>query len=103
WNGKERIVGEIFEREAAQRVYETVTGTGRDPGLLEQTAEGTFSFRVAPITPGEKKRVEVTTSEWLRQVEDTIEYQAPLGKSGEGSLLTIKDSRKIEKVASPTH
>jgi Ca-activated chloride channel homolog len=103
WNGKERIVGEIFEREAAQRVYETVTGTGRDPGLLEQTAEGTFSFRVAPITPGEKKLVEVTTSEWLRQVEDLIEYQAPLGKDGEGSSFLIRDTRKIVRVSSPTH
>src|SRR5690606_86430 len=61
WNGKNRIVGEIFEKEAAERVYQTITGTGRDPGLLEQTAEGTFSFRVAPITPGEKKRIEVST------------------------------------------
>ena len=103
FNGNERIVGEIFEKEAAAFVYETVTGSGRDPGLLEQTGEGAFAFRVAPITPGEKKRIEVKTAEWLRQTEDQIEYRAPILRSGKGSTIVLKDSRTIEKVWSPTH
>lgn len=103
WNGQQRIVGEIFEKEAAQFVYQSVTGSGRDPGLLEQTGEGTFSFRVAPITPGEKKRVSIQTAEWLRQTEDQIEYRAPLGRSGKGSTISLNDARKIEKIWSPTH
>lgn len=103
WNGKQRIVGEIFEKSVAEFVYQSVTGTGRDPGLLEQTGEGTFAFRVAPILPGEKKRVQVQTAEWLRQTEDQVEYRAPLGKSGKGATILLKDSRKIQKVWSPTH
>ncbi len=103
WNGEQRIVGEIFEKEAAQMVYETVTGAGRDPGLLEQIGEGTFAFRVAPIVAGEKKRVQVETAQWLRQTEDQIEYRAPLGLSGKGAVITLKDSRPIQKVWSPTH
>src|SRR5271166_891597 len=65
YNGEEKIVGEIFERQDAQEVYDALTGLKRDPGLLEQSGEGGFAFHVFPIEPGEKKRVEVATSRWL--------------------------------------
>ena len=64
WNGEDKIVGEVFERQAAAKVYEALTGLHRDPGLLEQTGEGAFAFRVFPIEPGERKRVQVSTSRW---------------------------------------
>lgn len=103
YNGEEKIVGEIFEKEAARQVYETVTGLGRDPGLLEQSGEGVFSFRVAPITSGEKKRVEVTTSQWLRESKNTIEYRVPVGRPQHTAEARILDTRKISKIWSPTH
>ena len=49
WNGETKIVGDVYEKEIAERVYEEVTGLGRDPGLLQQVGEGAFSFRVFPI------------------------------------------------------
>src|SRR5208283_5642221 len=64
YNGEEKIVGEIFERDSARQVYDAITGLKRDPGLLEQAGEGGFSFHVFPIEPGENKRVQVTTSRW---------------------------------------
>lgn len=102
-NGPTKITGEIFEKEAAAQIYATVTGQGRDPGLLEQSGEGQFSFRVAPILPGEVKRVNVQTSQLLSQRGSFIEYNAPLARSGKGSQLSLKDSRKIVKIWSPTH
>jgi Ca-activated chloride channel family protein len=102
-NGKEKIVGEIFEKENARQIYEAVTGTGRDPGLLEQTGEGTFSFRVAPILPGEKKPVQLSTSQWLPQRGRTLELALPLSKSGNGSEVFLTDTRAITKISSPTH
>src|SRR5947209_1327951 len=59
WNGEEKIVGEVFEKQAARNLYENVAGLRRDPGLLEQTGEGSFAFRVFPIEPCEPKRVQV--------------------------------------------
>jgi len=53
YNGEEKIVGEIFERDSARQVYDAITGLRRDPGLLEQSGEGGFSFHVFPIEPGE--------------------------------------------------
>lgn len=103
YNGKTKIVGEIFEKEAARQVYETVTGSGRDPGLLEQTGEGQFSFRVAPIFPGEKKRVEVRAAQWLRQSGDVIEYRVPVGRPRHTARITLTDARPIGKIWSTTH
>src|SRR5262245_3169174 len=48
WNGEQRIVGEVFEKQTAREVYENVTSRRRDPGLLEQDGEGQFGFRVFP-------------------------------------------------------
>ncbi len=101
--GETKIVGEIFEKEAAAQVYATVTGSGRDPGLLEMSGEGVFTFRVAPITRGEKKRIGVNTSQLLRQTGRTLEYQAPLARDGVGSTILLTDARDVEKIWSPTH
>src|SRR6266849_6793618 len=51
WNGEEKIVGEVFEKQAARNLYDDVSGRRRDPGLLEQIGEGSFAFRVFPIEP----------------------------------------------------
>ena len=53
WNGEQKIVGEVFERGVARQVYQNVTRRRRDPGLLEETGDGVFSFAVSPIEPGE--------------------------------------------------
>src|SRR5207237_6459873 len=45
WNGEEKIVGEVFEKQAARNLYENVAGLRRDQGLLEQTVEGRRAFR----------------------------------------------------------
>jgi Ca-activated chloride channel homolog len=103
WNGDERIVGEVFEREAAQQIYEALTGMNRDPGLLEQTGEGSFSFRVFPIEPGEKKRVEVTTGRLLQRRGGKIEYRARLSRPDATFDIELRDARGVSAVESPTH
>jgi Ca-activated chloride channel family protein len=103
WNGETKIVGEVFEKEVAQAIYEEVTGLGRDPGLLEQVGEGTFSFRVFPIEDGERKRVEVRYGRRLRRVGSTLEYRAQLGAEESDVLVEIRDERRILDVHSPSH
>jgi Ca-activated chloride channel family protein len=101
--GESRIVGEVFEREAARGVYEDVTGLGRDPGLLEQDGEGAFTFRVAPITPGEQKRVEVTFDRFLSQRGRTVEYRVPLAGAHPSVRVALHEDRPVTAVTSPTH
>src|SRR5580704_14776609 len=101
WNGEQRIVGEVFERETANRVYNQVTQKRRDPGLLEQNGEGLFAFKVFPIEPGENKRVEVRWSKWLERRAQTVHFRAPVTSSTAEIVVTIDGP--IKNVASTTH
>ncbi len=103
WNGEEKIVGEVFEKEAAARVYQETSGRGRDPGLVEQTGEGAFSFRVFPIAPAEQKRLEITVAQRLPRVGRRVQYRAPLASSAAQVGLTLRDSRPLRNIASSTH
>ncbi len=100
--GEERIVGEVLERQAANRVYDQVTSVRRDPAILEQTAEGEFTFRVFPIQPGEAKPVEVTFQQWLARRGDSITYRVPIGSAETDAEIVLRDPRARD-VRSPTH
>ncbi|MFP6684906.1 MAG: VIT and VWA domain-containing protein [Polyangiaceae bacterium] len=101
--GEKRIVGEVFERETARRIYESVTGQGRDPGLAEKQGEGAFSFRVFPIEPAEKKRVEVDVERYLPQTGRTVHYSMPLGSDRADVVVELTDPRRIDKLRSRSH
>jgi Ca-activated chloride channel family protein len=103
WNGEQKIVGEVFEKEVATQVYEEVTGLGRDPGLLEREGEGAFSFRLFPIEAGERKPVEVAWTQWLRREDNAVEYRVPVGHAQSAIELGITDDRGIAEVTSATH
>jgi Ca-activated chloride channel family protein len=103
YNGDQKIVGEIFERQAAQEVYEALTGLRRDPGLLEAAGEGGFFFHVFPIEPGEQKQVHVTTSRFLQRREGRVEYRARLSRADAKVAITLKDARGIKSLECASH
>jgi Ca-activated chloride channel family protein len=104
WNGERKIVGEVFEKEVAAQVYGEVSGLDRDPGLFEQVGEGAFTFRVFPIEPRERKKVEVRFGRYLARTGDTFEYRLALGADVHAAVdVTITDDREILGVESPTH
>jgi Ca-activated chloride channel family protein len=51
--GERRIVGEVQEREKAERVFERARQEGKKAALVEQARPNLFSTRVANIGPGE--------------------------------------------------
>lgn len=103
WNGEQKIVGEVFEKQAAREVYQRVTVQRRDPGLLEQTRDGAFAFRIFPIQSGEQKRVEVSYSKWLTRRGEQIRYRAPVASDGADVVVEIRSRRRVAAVHSPTH
>jgi len=103
FNGPTRIVGEVFERAAARQIYEETTGLGRDPGLLEERGPGTFEFRVFPVAPDEHKRVEVTVGQYLPRFGRDVQYRFPLASETANVRLTLRDSRPLAKIGSPSH
>lgn len=103
WNGEEKIVGEVMETWAARKVYSSTVARQRDPGLLEKTGEGSFGFKIFPIQPDERKRVEVTLDRWLPRRDRVVEYRIPLAHPGSEVDIVLRDERIIRRVTSPTH
>ena len=101
WNGEAKIVGEVFERQTARRVYENVTSRRRDPGLLEQDGEGSFSFRVFPIEPRENKRIELRWTKWLDRRARTVRYHAPITRPDAEIVVSVMGA--VKNVRSSTH
>lgn len=103
WNGETKIKGEVFEKEAAAQVYRETTGQGRDPGLVEQTGEGSFSFRVFPIQAQEHKRIEMTLAQRLVRTGPRVEYRLPIASPEAQITATIADLRSVGGFTSATH
>ena len=100
WNGEQKIVGEVFERQAARQVYNNVTSRRRDPGLLEEDGAGAFSFKVFPIQPNEKKRVELRWTKWLDRRGATVKYRAPITRNDAEIVISLTGSVKNLKSSS---
>ena len=101
WNGEQKIVGEVFEKQTAHRVYDSVVARRRDPGLLEESGEGQFSFKVFPIAPNENKRVEVRWTKWLERHAQTVHYHAPITSRDAEVVAEIHGA--VKNVRSSTH
>ena len=101
WNGEQKIVGEVFEKQLARQVYDSVTTRRRDPGLLEQDGEGAFAFKVFPIAPQEKKRVELRWTRWLDRRGKTVTFRAPVTRADAEIVVAIDGS--VTNLASSTH
>ncbi|HEX2676199.1 MAG TPA: VWA domain-containing protein, partial [Polyangiales bacterium] len=102
YNGAEKIVGEVLEKQAATEVYEQLADIGRDPGILEQEGEQ-FRFRVFPVEPKEEKPVELSTVAPLAMHEGWIEYVLPRENLPQGKAVfslhaTITDHLPIAEM-----
>lgn len=103
WNGETKIVGEVFEKEVARAIYEQTTGLRRDPGLLEDDGVNTFRFRVFPIEPGERKKVEVRTGVYLARNGRSVTYRAQLGGPDASIAIELRDERTLTNLRSSSH
>ncbi len=101
WNGEQKIIGEVFEKQVAHQVYDGVTQRRRDPGLLEQDGEGAFAFKVSPITAREKKRIELRWTKWLERNARTVRYRAPVNRTDAEIVITV--AGPVKDITSSTH
>ena len=103
WNGEQKIVGEVFEKQSARDLYDNVVGKRRDPGLLEQTGEGSFAFNVFPIEPRERKRVEIRFGQRLARVGGRLEYRLTLAGGESDVVAEIADDHPLSRIDSQSH
>jgi tetratricopeptide (TPR) repeat protein len=81
--------GEIVEREEGRQIlrhmineYLAEQARLRDPALVEWTSGNTFSTRIFPILPREKKRIILAYSQRLDTQEGVTRYVYPLAAAG---------------------
>ena len=103
WNGEQKIVGEVFEKQSARNLYDDVVGKRRDPGLLEQTGEGSFAFNVFPIEPRERKRVEIRFGQRLPRTGRRLEYRLTLAGGESDVVAEIADDHPLSRIDSQSH
>jgi MYXO-CTERM domain-containing protein len=103
WNGNEPIRGELFERDAATQMYDTVTRARRDPGVLEELSPDNYRYRIFPFETGEMKRIEVRWESWLPARGRVVEYRAPLAIPQSSVVVVVGDSLRGVVMRSPTH
>lgn len=75
--GERKIVGEIREREAAQRVYDAAKKAGKKASLVAQQRPNLFTSRVANIGPGESIEVELQYLETLHYDQGSFSLRVP--------------------------
>ena len=112
FDGDERRVGRVKEKEEARAAYAQAAGQGEDPAILEMTRNGWFQSRVYPIAPRSEKRVELIYSQLLSLKDNIATFDYPLGRGYKklkvpvGSVeidLDVRSAISIKNIFSPTH
>jgi hypothetical protein len=88
WIGNRKERGILAEKKAAMWVYDQITSTNRDPGILFYQTGNTIDFRVFPFTQKEKRRTAIhfTHKEPVTLTIDSIAIR--LGKDSLPALQT---------------
>ncbi|HXG91710.1 MAG TPA: VIT domain-containing protein [Blastocatellia bacterium] len=112
YDGDERRVGRVKEKEEARAAYSAAVAQGEDPAVLEMTKRGWFQSHIYPIPPRADKRIEIIYSQVLSDKDDVTTFDYPLGQGYKklkvpvGSVeiqIDLRSDVAIKNVFSPTH
>ena len=100
------IVGEIREREAARKVFESARRAGQQASLVEQERPNLFTSSLANVPPGETVAVEIgylesldyTNEQWSLRIPLTITPRYNPGDGADAST-TEKSARAVPDAA----
>ncbi len=96
WIDGKPVVGEVFEKEEARRIYQEEKAAGRDAGLTEKDGYRTFDIRVSPVRAGQDTRLRLVYLQ-PAQVDHAVgRYVYPLEEGGvdeqRNAFWTINDT-----------
>lgn len=111
YDGEKEIKAQIFDRDEARAIYESIVRQRKDPALLEYIDRNTVKASVYPIPANGDKRIKLSYAEVASKVGSVYRYVYPLSterfsaKPLESCKVTIKIKckRPITNVYSPTH
>lgn len=111
WMDGRRLGSETLDAVEANRIYQNIVATMRDPGLLEYVGDGLIQAHVYPIPAGGTKQVDIEY-DWLVPIEsELIRIDLPLKLDGYSidainSLAitaNIDSPDSLGSIYSPTH
>ena len=112
YDGDERRVGRVKEKDEARAAYSTAVAQGEDPALLEMTKRGWFQSRVHPIPPHSDKRIEIIYSQVLADKDGVVTFDYALGRGYKKLKVPVakveievdlRSEVAIKNLFSPTH
>ncbi|MBI3652115.1 MAG: carboxypeptidase regulatory-like domain-containing protein [Acidobacteria bacterium] len=112
YDGDERRVGRVKEKEEARAAYAAAAAQGEDPAMLEMTRRGWFQSHIYPIPAHSDKRVEMVYSQVLAAKDQLITFAYALGQGykklrvpvGKVAIeLDLSATAAIKNVFSPSH
>ncbi len=111
WVDGKKLEGRLLGRDEARAFYEEIVRRDRDPALLEYVGRGAFQVSIFPIPAGGQRRIELSYSQALRQVDGLVRYRYPLNtekfsaRNLEDVSVTVEvaDRAPIRAIYSPSH
>ncbi|HYG76960.1 MAG TPA: VIT domain-containing protein [Planctomycetota bacterium] len=116
WMDGEPVEGKVAEKERARRTYVGIVNRGKDPGLVEQIAEGVFQYRIFPVKAQSDQKIRMEYSQVLplSTAGDSLQFTYPLlNQSPRGAketvarnfvvAVTMEMEGAIASIESPTH
>ncbi len=85
WIEKEKVHGLLAEKKAAMWVYQQITATRRDPGILNYVSGNKIRFRVFPFSAGE-----------VRKTGIELLHKEPLLIKNDSNGIVINQNPKVE-------
>jgi Ca-activated chloride channel family protein len=76
--GDRIIEGQVKERVAAKKIYETAKAAGKKTGLIEQQRPNIFTTSLANIAPGENISIEFSFQQVLDYKDDSYRLRFPM-------------------------
>ncbi len=78
WDGPRKLVGKIFERQKALKIYQRLRDLAIDPGIVIPSARGLFTVKIAPVDPLATKLVGIQFAGYLTEVDGRVKFILPL-------------------------
>jgi Ca-activated chloride channel family protein len=105
------IQGNLYNADEAQRVYENIVNSQRDPALLRFAGDGLFEARVFPIEPNQTRRLQFSYDMELKPKEGLYDFRHILAGTdmyrvalGKFELeCVIRSDSGVGPVYSPSH
>lgn len=103
------VQAELLKADKAKAIYEEIVRKMKDPALLEYAGRDLFKVRIFPIEPRERKRINLSYTQLLKEEQGLVEYSLPLNpdtgnaRTPIGIKVQIDSRTPLKTIYSPTH